>query len=511
MSPISRHRFVASAALTTATALALALLASRTAPRSALAQTSPPPTRYVDLIFDRVVRTNDVVYGTATDKPTGRPVDLKLDIYEPAGDTATSRPVFVFLFGGGFVAGNKDSEPRVYCEQMARRGYVAIAPSYRINQGDVARDGIPAAVSDARQAVRWLRAHAAEHRLDPTRIVIGGSSAGAITSLYAAYTDVARPAGDDERGAGSDVALVVDLWGGLYNHIDDLVAGDPPLAIVHGTADNVVPFAEATKLRDRATAVEVPFLYHPLEGKGHAPYMPVELMTTIAPFLYAQLWPATAPRMPDLAASDRLTVHYGAMSLGETDAADIDVRRTADGWRGTASFKVDNWRFRPSRVLTSTLPISLTDAGMATFLATLAETTLVERLSGPTATPTPTDWTATYAVRLSAGGGDIVGLTSHPWSQHPPHAAPYSVAIGDRTWWTDDDAPDRALAAIDDALRFDELDRLIRASYETPTAAPTVPTAASSTPTGTPNAVPAPVGRAWLPLAVRGESSGASD
>ncbi|MCC7021162.1 MAG: alpha/beta hydrolase [Ardenticatenales bacterium] len=264
-----------------------------TAPRLAHAQ-SPPPTRYLDLAFDRVTRTNDIVYGTAVDKPTGRPVDLKLDIYEPAGDTVPARPVFVFLFGGGFTSGTKELEPRVYCEQMARRGYVAVAISYRLNQGDIARDGIPAAVADARQAVRWLRSNAATYRLDTDRIVIGGSSAGAITSLFLAYTDVARPAGggaDDAPAAGSDVALVMDLWGGLYNQVNDLEAGEPPLAIVHGTADNIVAFSEATKLRDRAEAVGVPFAYHPLEGKGHAPYMPVELMATLAPFFVEQLWP----------------------------------------------------------------------------------------------------------------------------------------------------------------------------------------------------------------------------
>lgn len=87
----------------------------------ALAQ-SDPPGRYVDLVFDRVARTNDLTYGSAIDKPTGRPVDLKLDIYEPADDAATRRPVFVFLFGGAFVMGNKEQEPRAYCDLMARRG-----------------------------------------------------------------------------------------------------------------------------------------------------------------------------------------------------------------------------------------------------------------------------------------------------------------------------------------------------------------------------------------------------
>lgn len=244
-------------------------------------------TRYVDLVFDRVQRSNDLVYGTAVDKPTGRRVDLKLDLYEPAGDTAAARPVFVFLFGGGFVAGNKEQEPRAYCELMARRGYVAAAISYRINQGNIATDGIPAAVSDTRQALRWLNAQAAARRLDSSRLVLGGSSAGAISSLFAAYTELEKSAAD----APVTISLVMDLWGGLYTQVSEMAAGEPPLIIIHGTADTVVPYAEAEKLRDRAQAVGIPHAFHPLAGKGHAPYMPAELMVLVADFAYGQLWP----------------------------------------------------------------------------------------------------------------------------------------------------------------------------------------------------------------------------
>ncbi len=250
--------------------------------------------RYVDLVFPRTQRTNDLVYGRAVDKPSGRAVDLKLDLYEPTGDTAAARPVYVFLFGGGFVAGNKETEPRQYCELMARRGYVAVAISYRINQGNIATDGIPAAVSDTRQALRWINAQAATHRLDTDRIILGGSSAGAIASLFTAYTEVEKTAAD----AGSKVALVMDLWGGLYTAVNEMAAGEPPLIIIHGTADTVVPYSEAQKLRARAEAVDIPYAFHPLQGEGHAPYKPAELMVLVADFAYGQLWPGGAAPTP---------------------------------------------------------------------------------------------------------------------------------------------------------------------------------------------------------------------
>ncbi len=253
--------------------------------RSAAAQGEPQ--RYVDLVFDEIERTNDVTYGRAIDIPSGREVELKLDIYEPAGDTETERPVFIFFFGGGFVGGTKDFEPRFYCELMARRGYVAVAPSYRINQGNIVTQGIPAAVSDARQSVNWLIEHADEHRLDTGRIVIGGSSAGAITALFSTYTDY-ELAGPADRS--QEVALVLDLWGGLYNEVGQMEAGEPPLAIIHGTRDTVVPFSEAENLRDRAEQVDIPYLFHPLQGEGHAPFMPDALMSVFAEYAYDRLW-----------------------------------------------------------------------------------------------------------------------------------------------------------------------------------------------------------------------------
>ena len=63
--------------------------------------------------------------------------------------------------------------------------------------------------------------------------------------------------------------------------------GEPPLLIIHGTADTVVPYTEAQKLVDRATAVGIPYELHTLEGTGHAAWQYIEdYITWIAPFFY---------------------------------------------------------------------------------------------------------------------------------------------------------------------------------------------------------------------------------
>lgn len=276
-------------ALAVASAVVLvgwAQIAGRGSVTAVLAQTEPPQ-RYLDPVFERVDSRMDIVYGKAVDLPSGDEVELRLDVYEPRGDTEPARPAFVFVHGGGFVAGDK-STGRQYCRLMAQRGYVALSIGYRLNQGDIWRDGIPAATADARQALRWLRAHAEEYAVDTTRITMGGSSAGAITSLFATYTDVAAEPPDAE----SSVAAVMDLWGGLYVEVDQLEAGEPPLVIIHGTNDTVVPFAEAERLRDRADAVGVRYAWHPIEGAGHAPWDPERHMAWTAEFFFEQLWQA---------------------------------------------------------------------------------------------------------------------------------------------------------------------------------------------------------------------------
>ncbi|HET6953781.1 MAG TPA: neocarzinostatin apoprotein domain-containing protein, partial [Acidimicrobiales bacterium] len=141
--------------------------------------------RYRDPVFDEVTVTRDVVYGTAADA-AGTTVPLSLDIYEPAGDTAAQRPVVAWLHGGWF--GGDDREAMAsYAEDLARKGYVAVSVGYRQRPGlhccpsdDAA--AITAALldvhDDAAAAVRWLQEHAADHRIDPRAIAVGGVEAG---------------------------------------------------------------------------------------------------------------------------------------------------------------------------------------------------------------------------------------------------------------------------------------------------------------------------------------------
>ncbi len=150
------------------------------------------PLRYRDAIFTETTKTADIVYGTAVNHQ-GQTINLLADVYRPTGDSATGRPLIIWVHGGGFSGGNKTSPEIVdQATQFALKGYVTASISYRLRPGGcgVPSQCLPAildARTDAQNAVRFFRTHAATYGIDPDRIAIGGTSAGAITALGVAY------------------------------------------------------------------------------------------------------------------------------------------------------------------------------------------------------------------------------------------------------------------------------------------------------------------------------------
>jgi len=249
-------------------------------------------TRYRDEVFPKVSVTRNLAFRPAT--------TLLLDLYEPSGDTAPMRPAIVWIHGGGFYKGAKtDPNMVVLADRFARRGYVTVSINYRLAARDTVDPSLPTysraalaqavtnATEDARAAVRWLRGNSARFRIDKQRIAIGGGSAGAFTSLRMAYTE--DKGESSHPGDSSAVCAVVDFWGGLLN-ANEMKAGGPPLLIIHGTLDRIVPFTLAEKLVGRAKEVGVTCEFHPLEGEGHAAWATMEqYIGWIAPFLHRHL------------------------------------------------------------------------------------------------------------------------------------------------------------------------------------------------------------------------------
>mgnify|MGYP001024935852 CR=1 FL=1 len=233
---------------------------------------------FVDEIYGSQ-RTEGIQYGTgSTGNPASGSIDLYLDIYEPTGtNLPEKRPVMVFIHGGGFSFGDKGTIAiSNFCESFTKRGYVCASIQYRLVGDDPTYEAGPApnlsvlyrsmnaASQDAAKAIRWLRQNAATYHIDTMRIGIGGTSAGAITSLYTASQEAGTIGPDAETG------VVIDLWGAMYGAESLVDAGDPAIFIAHGTDDPTVAYSETENLVAHLDSINHPYQLYPITGAGHA-------------------------------------------------------------------------------------------------------------------------------------------------------------------------------------------------------------------------------------------------
>jgi acetyl esterase len=150
----------------------------------AFAQKAKKPAKGTIKLTTAPVKASEVVYKKT---PQG---ELKLHVFSPAGEVqaAVQRPCVVFFFGGGWKSGTfQQFVPQA--EYLATRGLVAACADYRIlNEHKTLPDK---SVEDAKSAIRWVRGHATELGIDPTKIIAAGGSAGghlaACTALVSAY------------------------------------------------------------------------------------------------------------------------------------------------------------------------------------------------------------------------------------------------------------------------------------------------------------------------------------
>lgn len=287
--------------LATTVAVAAAAVAATTGATQPMSANAAG-TRYVDLVFPATTLQSNVVYATAPALVTGTPTALLLDVYQPAGDTATARPALIAIHGGGFKGGSK-SAVADWSAEWARRGYVVVNINYRLDSGNKCQEiqdgnvppaqlvaetarctaAIQAAQWDAEAAVRWLRANAGTYRVDGTRIAAIGSSAGAVTAAHMAYRwETPGDIGDhDEQDSRIGAALAMS---GCNYDPTTISTGDAPVSFIHAEFDGAVPFQcaidTAALARSKGLTAETMLWY----GEGtHAQALYKKYQSTIDP------------------------------------------------------------------------------------------------------------------------------------------------------------------------------------------------------------------------------------
>lgn len=219
--------------------------------------------RYLDLVFDasEVVQVENIQYGRAVNWE-GQWKDLLLDVHYVPTDGATWRPAVVWVHGGYFLNGSKDSYQDVI-DEIVRSGYVVVSINYRLQGGDFPYgltpelitegredqylDAIREAQHDAQAAIRWTRLNAASFDIDPDRVAIMGHSAGGLTATAVAFNSDTDPGNSGSFGPSSVPNTAVAITAaGLIGRQLKINNGDVPIQMVHGLADTVVPWAAST-------------------------------------------------------------------------------------------------------------------------------------------------------------------------------------------------------------------------------------------------------------------------
>jgi acetyl esterase/lipase len=181
-------------------------------------------------------------------------------VFAPATRAAKPEAAIVFFFGGGWRAGNV-AQFVPQSTYLSGRGMVAVVADYRVSGR---HNTTPfEAIADAKSAIRWVRAHAAELKIDPTRVAAGGGSSGGHIALSAGVLQAFDEPTEDKKVSSVPNAIV------LFNPAVDTSApsllerfgprqtdaspqhhirpGLPPTLILHGKDDATVPYAHVER------------------------------------------------------------------------------------------------------------------------------------------------------------------------------------------------------------------------------------------------------------------------
>lgn len=229
----------------------------------------------------RSVSTTYTVRKDVTYTPPGWPQARAADLYLPQGPGPF--PGVVTVHGGGWDARDRSDMTSV-SKDLAARGYVVANIDYRL--APVSRH--PAQLEDVRAAIGWLRDHAEELHLDPTRLAGWGYSAGAHLVALAA-TD--HPPGASPFRAvvagglpadltrypkspiitpfiGKTYAEDPDAWA-RASPLHNVTPDDPPMFLFHGTMDRLVDPADPVAMQQALRAAGVPVELLQLKWRGH--------------------------------------------------------------------------------------------------------------------------------------------------------------------------------------------------------------------------------------------------
>lgn len=316
-----------------------------------------------------------------------RELDLLLDLYQPIGAPEGKKPLIMFIHGGAFYVGDRQSAPMVgWCRYFTSLGYVCASIDYRIgflpSKDDIERAGYMA-LQDAHAAMRFLVSKADEYDIDTDEIYVAGTSAGSITALNLAFMrNDSRPQSSYGKKAGLikterstdlgnietsgnelrnkfTIRAVANMWGAV-NNVDILKNSDTDIISFHGDADQLVPYDHGYPFEDiknnlgeklfnemygsvqidkKARQLGLRSKFYGFHGEPHAFHVNKDqsvnnyyylIRDSISSFFYQEMVPHEATIVPDKRDDQRFVI------------ADTDVDHVS--WRAEGGFIIETGR-----------------------------------------------------------------------------------------------------------------------------------------------------------------------
>jgi len=227
-------------------------------------------------------------------------VELYLDLYLP--ENATNPPLIMWMHGGAWMYGDRKSPILLW---QVERGYALASIQYRLTRQGV----FPAHIIDCKDALIFLKKNAGKYGYDASKVAAGGDSAGghlaslmgtscghedwepegADCSLQAVVNYYGPPSLGKEwpgleaidKGLSDPEAVQSQMLGAyvfskqgraraaVADPITYINGTEPPFMILHGDADEIVPYTQSIYLRNALEAVGVPVSLHRVHGGGH--------------------------------------------------------------------------------------------------------------------------------------------------------------------------------------------------------------------------------------------------
>jgi acetyl esterase/lipase len=253
----------------------------------------------------RYTVTPNITYLTASN------YESKLDVYVPAAEGP--HPTLLYFHGGGWNAGSKEASVLTFLPFL-EKGWTVVNVEYRFTRVAPA----PAAVEDCRCALRWVIQRAKDYKVDTSRIVTMGNSAGGLLALTTGMLPVS--AGLDRACPGNNeelkVAAIINWYG--VTDVNDLLddansrafaitwVGSqpsreevakrvsplnyarrewPPTITIQGDADPIVPYDQGVRLQKALDGAGVPNELVTIPKGAHGRFNAAEMEMA-----YARIW-----------------------------------------------------------------------------------------------------------------------------------------------------------------------------------------------------------------------------